>query len=222
MFTYYILIAGISIVSLAIIPMLQSTIDASFKFPQTTAAWMLWIGSRICITILNLLIFHCFICQADLNTQENESRKEAEGILGQIKKSKELIPQSKEQFLSGEYKHKIPTLILSTVVSLIAFGPAVLTFDLVTFLTYLFTVIVAIVFGIIEMLKVESYYKTELIRYAKWLKETEECLQSYYSQQLSSHSQNVVIDCKYLGNSSKKVTAVSSINKDRDHANKRK
>lgn len=196
-YTYYILIAGISIISLTVIPLLQSSINASFQFPRTAAAWILWIGSRLCVTILNLLIFHCFICQADLNTQENESRKQAEELLALVKQQKEGPPLSKREFLEGEYRHKVPTLTLSTICSLVAFGPAVLMFDVTTFLTYLFTVIMAVVFGVIEMFKVETYYTVEYLRYAKYVKETEECLNSYYSQLPSSSAWTG--ETKYLG-----------------------
>lgn len=170
---YYILIAIMSFIALAFLPMLGSSIDVGWEFPQSTAAWMLWAGTRLAVSLLNVLIFHCFVKQGDLNTRKNQNRIDAEKKLNCLK-NKEHAPISPTYFFHKEYGKKIPMLFFSTILSLIAFGPAILTFDLITFTTYLTTTIMAVVFGILEMRKVEDYYIEGLLKYANYVEETME------------------------------------------------
>lgn len=175
LYTYYILIGLVSFISVSFLPMLQSEINVDYKFPQTAAAWFLWAGTRLSVSTLNILIFHCFVKQGDMNTMENENRKKAEKILQIIKEEdEEYKPQSPKSFFTHEYGKKIPMLLLTTALSLFAFAPAVLAFDLVTFMTYLFTITIALVFGILEMFRVENYYEREFLIYAEYKKNVEE------------------------------------------------
>ena len=179
-YLYYILIGVMSFIAIAFLPMLQSTIDISWSCPQTTPAWILWVASKLSISLLNILIFHCFIKQGDVNTRNNETRIMAEKMLEEYEETKRHAPLSPTQFFKREYGRKIPTVFVTTFLAVFAFGPAVLTFDIIVFSIYLFTVIMAIIMGILEMKKVETYYIKELIRYATYYvenkkKETELC-----------------------------------------------
>ena len=104
-------------------------------------------------------------------TKNNPDRLKAEEILNKHDKQRTKIPLSPEKFFAREYGKKIPTVSLMSVVSLIAFGPMLLVFDFAVFLAYLFTVIMAIVFGILEMKKVESYFTFDLLKYAYYVEE---------------------------------------------------
>lgn len=176
---YYVLIAIMSFIALAFLPMLGSAIDVGWGFPQSTAAWMLWVGTRLAVSLLNVLIFHCFVKQGDLNTRKNQARLDAEKKLNCLK-DKEHAPMSPSHFFRKEYGKKIPMLFLSTVLSLIAFGPAILAFDIITFTTYLTTVVMAVVFGILEMKKVEDYYIEGLPEYADYVEKTVEQSKTVY------------------------------------------
>lgn len=166
-YAYYIIIGVISFISVAFLPMLNSEINVAYKLPQTRAAWFLWAGTRIAVSVLNVMIFHCFVKQGDLNTRNSESRQQAEEILKIDKKEKIRLAKSPKKFFSEEYIKKIPTILLTTALSLLSFAPAVMSFDMVTFTTYLFTCIIAVIFGIIEMFKIEDYYNKEYLLYAK-------------------------------------------------------
>lgn len=173
-YLYYILIGVISFLALAFLPMLGSTQDISWGLPQTSAAWAVWIMSRVAASVLNVLIYHCFIRQGELNTRQNEDRKKAEKILNKLDKNKEKKPIGPAKFLARQYIRKVPMIAASTFLSLLAFGPALLVFDFVVLIAYLFGVIISIIFGILEMKHVEEYYTVGLLEYAEWKVQNEE------------------------------------------------
>ena len=173
-YLYYILIGVISFLALAFLPMLGSTQDISWGLPQTSAAWAVWIMSRVAASVLNVLIYHCFIRQGELNTRQNEDRKKAEKMLNKLDKNKEKKPIGPAKFLARQYIRKVPMIAASTFLSLLAFGPALLVFDFVVLIAYLFGVIISIVFGILEMKHVEEYYTVGLLEYAEWRVKNEE------------------------------------------------
>ena len=210
-YAYYLLIGIISFVSLAFLPMLTSSFDVGYELPKTKAAWLLWAGSRAAVSILNILIFHCFVKQGNVNTKNDPNRLEAEKILSIVTEEEEYKPKSPKEFLFGEYSKKVPSILFSTALSLVAFGEAILKFDPVTFLSYLFTVIMAIVWGILEMFKVEEYYKVEMLKYAKnhALELEKEKVEKEYDE-IKKTQQNAnkcatidFNDIKYIGNSKK-------------------
>lgn len=173
-YLYYILIGVISFLALAFLPMLGSSQDISWGLPQTSAAWAVWIMSRVAASVLNVLIYHCFIRQGDLNTRQNEDRQKAEKMLNKLDKNKEKKPIGPAKFLARQYIRKVPMIAASTFLSLLAFGPALLVFDFVVLIAYLFSVIISIVFGILEMKHVEEYYTVGLLEYAEWRVKNEE------------------------------------------------
>lgn len=173
-YLYYILIGVISFLALAFLPMLGSTQDISWGLPQTSAAWAVWIMSRVAASVLNVLIYHCFIRQGELNTRKNEDRKKAEKMLNKLDKNKEKKPIGPAKFIARQYIRKVPMIAASTFLSLLAFGPALLVFDFVVLIAYLFSVIISIVFGILEMKHVEEYYTVGLLEYAEWKVQNEE------------------------------------------------
>lgn len=178
-YIYYVLIGILSFLALAFLPLIGgSSGQIGWGFPETTAGWAVWGASRLAVSLLNILIFHCFVRQGDLNTKNDETRLEAERIINHIDKRKTKKPLSPQQFFGREYGKKIPTVFLMSVLSLIAFGPMLLVFDLAVFLAYLFTVTIAIIFGILEMKKVEAYFTEDLIKYALYYQKVTQLAQS--------------------------------------------
>lgn len=210
-YAYYLLIGIISFVSLSFLPMLTSSFDVGYELPKTKAAWLLWAGSRAAVSILNILIFHCFVKQGNVNTKNDPNRLEAEKILSIITEEEEYKPKSPKKFFFGEYSKKAPMILFSTAISLVAFGDSILRFDPITFLSYLFTVIMAIVFGVLEMFKVEEYYKVEMLKYAKnhALEIEKEKVEKEYddikkTQQRANKCTTIDFnDIKYIGNAKK-------------------
>lgn len=183
---YYIIIAVISFISVVFLPMLGSTLGLGWKLPDTTAGWVVWGASRAIVATINVLLFHSFMEQAKLNIKDNEHYKEARDILVKVKK-KEHKPKSPAQWNAAQYGKKGTTIFLSSAMSVVAIGQAVLSYDWATALAYLFTLGMGIIFGIMQMKKAETYWTTEYYEYALMKKRMEE------EQQIAEQSEQTQI-----------------------------
>lgn len=164
---YYLIIGVISILSTAFLPMIGSEIGLSFNFPNTTAGWIAWSSSKIAIAVLNMTLFVCFMKQAKINVRNDKRYIEARTILDEVEKKRSLKPKSPKRWEGGQYLSKGVTMFTCSILSAIGFSQAILTFDLVTFLSYSFTLIMGIVFGFLQMNKTEDYYTGEYLAYAR-------------------------------------------------------
>lgn len=169
---YYILIAGLSLLVLVVFPFLGSDFTAEFNLPQTAHAWMVYILTKVSITGVNLLIFHNFVQQARLNVRDNERYKKACESYYTAKKEK--APRSPRRYFGSLYASRIPGVIASTVLGLIAFGDAILRLDYTALITYGITVVMAVVFGVLQMLKVMDYWIEEFPQYVETLTKKED------------------------------------------------
>ena len=172
---YYILIASLSLLVLIIFPFLGSDLNASFKLPQTADAWIVYIATKAAITGVNLLIFHNFVQQARLNVRENERYKRACELYYTAKKEK--APRSPRKYFGSLYASRIPGVIASTILGLIAFGDAILRLDYTALITYGITVVMTVAFGILQMIKVMDYWIEEFPQYVDMAVEAENSAQ---------------------------------------------
>ena len=162
---YYFIIGIVSLVALVFLPMVGTEVGLAWNIPDTTVGWIVWIAIRVIVSIINVLIFHSFICQGKLNCRENENYKKARDILVKEKK-KEVLPRSPRKFLRGEYGRKGTTIFITTAMATVALTQAILSYDWMSLLTYLFTIIMGLIFGVLEMKKIEDYWTDEYYRYA--------------------------------------------------------
>ena len=162
---YYIIIGIISFLSVAFLPMIGSTIGLDWKLPDTTAGWVVWAVSRVIVATINVLIFHSFMEQAKLNIKDDAHYIEAREILYKNKK-KEHEPQSPQKWQALQYGKKGTTIFISSAMSVVALGQAILTFDWVAMLAYIFTIAMGLIFGIMQMKKAEAYWTGEFYEYA--------------------------------------------------------
>ena len=162
---YYIIIGIISFLSVAFLPMVGSTMGLDWKLPDTTAGWVVWAVSRLIIATINVLIFHSFMEQAKLNVKDDAHYIEAREILYKNKK-KEHEPQSPQKWQALQYGKKGTTIFISSAMSVVALGQAILTFDWVAMLAYIFTIALGLIFGIMQMKKAEAYWTGEFYEYA--------------------------------------------------------
>lgn len=189
---YYIIIAVISFISVVFLPMLGTTLGLGWKLPDTTAGWVVWGASRAIVATINVLLFHSFMEQAKLNIKDNEHYKEARDILVKVKK-KEHKPKSPAQWNAAQYGKKGTTIFLSSAMSVVAIGQAVLSYEWATALAYLFTLGMGIIFGIMQMKKAETYWTTEYYEYALMRKRMEEEQQiAEQSEQTQKTEENAV------------------------------
>ena len=162
---YYVIIGIISFLSVAFLPMVGSTIGLGWKLPDTTAGWVVWVVSRLIIATINVLIFHSFMEQAKLNVKDDAHYIEAREILYKNKK-KEHEPQSPQKWQALQYGKKGTTIFISSAMSVVALGQAILTFDWFAMLAYIFTIAMGLIFGIMQMKKAEAYWTGEFYEYA--------------------------------------------------------
>lgn len=181
---YYIIIAIISFITVAFLPMVGSTVGLQWNLPDTTVGWIVWTVTRLVISIINVLLFYSFMEQAKLNVKDNERYIQANEILLKSKK-KEHEPKSPSKWQAEQYGKKATKIFLGSAMSVVAFGQAILSYDWVSMLSYLFTLAMGLIFGVMQMKKAEAYWTTEYYAYALKKQESElleekqeECLQS--------------------------------------------
>lgn len=152
--------------------MLGTSIGLGWNTPNTVTGWIVWITIKLIVAILNVLIFHCFLQQAKINIKDDENYKKAREILRK-QKDKESLPRSPKKFNAQQYGGKGVSIFIASALTTVALTQAFLTYDYVALLTYVFTILSGIVFGIITMKGAEEYWTNEYLSYAM-MKEREE------------------------------------------------
>ena len=200
----YIIIGIVSLIALVFLPMLGSTVGLGWNVPDTTVGWVVWVAVKLIVATLNVLIFHCFMQQAKINVKDNENYKRAREILVK-QKEKEILPKSPSKWNSQQYIKKGSTIFTTTALSTIALTQAILSFDYVSMLTYLFTVVMGLIFGILQMKTAEEYWTDEYLQYAL-MKEREAALRDKAGLQ-DNTSSKVIVPEKDEGESNLPTTA---------------
>ena len=163
---YYAIIGVISLIALFFLPMIGSEAGLEWNIPTTTVGWIVYIVSKLLVATINILIFHCFVQQGKVNIRNHPKYIEANEILVNVK-LKEDCPRSPAEYNHTIYGKKSVAIFVTTLLSAIGLTQAVLTFDWISMLTYFFTILMGLVFGIIQMNDTEQYWTEEYWRYAK-------------------------------------------------------
>lgn len=163
---YYTIIGVISLIALFFLPMIGSSAGLAWNLPNTVVGWCVYVLSKLIVAVINILIFHCFIQQAKVNIKDNERFLEAQSILVKAEIEKD-IPRGPKEYLHGLYSKKSVSIFITTVLSAVGLTQAVLTFDWMSMLTYFFTILMGLIFGVIQMNETEQYWTEEYWRYAK-------------------------------------------------------
>ena len=200
----YVIIGIVSLIALVFLPMLGSTVGLNWNIPNTLVGWIVWVSVKLIVATLNVLIFHCFMQQAKVNVKDNENYKRARGILVN-QKEKEVLPKSPIKWNSQQYIKKGTTIFITTGLSTIALTQAILSFDYISMLTYLFTIVMGLIFGILQMKTAEEYWTDEYLQYAL-MKERETALRAKAGLQ-DNTSSKVIIPEKDKGESNLPATA---------------
>ena len=165
-YLYYWIVAVISLVALFFLPFVGSAAGLELALPNTTAGWIVYVGTKLIVAAINVLMYHCFFQQSRVNVKEDKRYQEALTILDQLK-VKEQVFRSPEEFVRSSYLKKGTTVFITTLLGAFSLGQALLVFDLIMFLTYLFTIIMGLIFGVLSMKSAEIYWTDELWHYAK-------------------------------------------------------
>ena len=173
LYTYYIIIGVVSLIALVFLPMVGSTVGLGFNVPDTTVGWIVWVAVKLIMATLNVMIFYCFMEQAKVNVQDNEKFVEANKILEKTKDKRAKDPRSPGKWTSQQYGKKGTTIFITTMLATIALTQAILSFDYITMLTYLFTIVMGLIFGVIQMKSAELYWTDEYYKYALMVEKEE-------------------------------------------------
>lgn len=196
----YIIIAILSIMSVFFLPMLGSELGIGFVIPDTPAGWIVWILTKLCIVVVNILIFDQFVKQSKVNVRDNELFKKAEEILNNTEdEEEEILAPSK--YISKLYLKKGVSLTITTILSIFGLTNAILTFDWVSMLTYIFTIVMALVFGWITMNEAEEIWTDKYYKYA---------LKKQKEKELSKEIENVRNQEKQSNNRVEKSSRTST------------
>ena len=155
----YIIIGILSFLSVFFLPLLGTEVGLGFKVPNTWAGWLVWAITKLCVVTINILLLDQFIKQAKVNIKDNQRFKEADDYytLNSNDGEEEYLPAPKE-YISKLYKNKGITTTVTSALSVFGLTSAILTFDWVSMLTYLFTIVFGIIFGWMTMNNVEEYW----------------------------------------------------------------
>lgn len=162
----YAIITILALFILFFFPFAGSVLGMGFVFPNTAAGWIVFVVNKLIIGFVNIMILYCFCEQAKINVRNDERYIEAKKILFGQTNVKELLPKSPKQHSREVYGKKGITIFITSILGAISLSQAVLTFDVITMLTYLFTLIIGIICGIIQMGEDEIYWTEDVYKYA--------------------------------------------------------
>lgn len=194
----YIIIGVLSLISVFFLPMLGTEVGIGFKVPNTTAGWVVWTLTKLCIVAINIMLLDQFIKQAKVNVRNNENFKEANEYYYAKTEEDEYLPSPKE-YISSLYKKKGITNTITSALSVFGLTSAILSFDWVSMLTYLFTIVFGLVFGWITMNNVEDYWTDTYYRRYKRDKAQEQAkkdLELAEAERAKQENDSACIDCR--------------------------
>lgn len=162
---YYIIIGILSLITVLFLPFIGSSVGLEWVLPTTAAGWVVFIVTKLIISVMNVLIFHCFMLQAKINIKDDNNYQKANEMLGALKK-KEVAPRSPGRWNTQQYLTKGTSLFFSSALATVALTQAIFTFDWVSALSYLFSIVMSVIFGLLQMQSAEEYWTTEYYQYA--------------------------------------------------------
>lgn len=168
---YYIIIGIVSFVTIFFLPFIGSEVGLAFQLPNTAAGWLVFVVAKLLVAVLNMLLFFCFMEQAKVNVKDNPKFIEANEILKRYGKKENYIPLGPEEWTKHEYKRKGLTITIGSIVSAIGLSQAVLTFDWISMLAYIFIILLGCIFGYLQMNVAEDYWTGQYYDYAKMVEE---------------------------------------------------
>lgn len=162
----YAIIGILTLFCLFFLPFTGSVVGLGFTFPNTAAGWVVFAVNKLIIGFVNIMILYCFCEQGKFNIRNDERYQKAKEILLGQMNIKELMPKSPAQHTRDIYGKKGITIFITSILGTISLTQAVLAFDVITMLTYLFTIIMGIIFGVIQMGYEEIYWTEDYYKYA--------------------------------------------------------
>jgi hypothetical protein len=163
----YIIIALLSVAAVFFLPMLGSSLGLALNIPNTVAGWIVYLITKFCIVVINIMIFDQFMKRAKVNAAQDPLFQKAEAIfLSMLPQTIEDTPLPAEVYIQKLYKNKVISTAIFTILGVFGFTNAILTFDWVSMLSYVFTITMGLVFGWAAMIDAEQIWKEKHYKYA--------------------------------------------------------
>lgn len=174
---YFIIIGLISMLTVFIPPLFMGCLssDIGLAFPKTLEAWILYGILNGSTAVANISLLVLFKLQAKKNARNNENYKKANEILNRLAGIKEVfIPRSPAKMDAGDYTKKIVAIIISTLTASITLTSLILSFDWMTLLSCLVSIIITLCISWITMINNEIYWTEEYLLYAELMQKKQE------------------------------------------------
>ena len=163
-YIWYYIVFAVSLI-LLFLPFLGSA-SLGLALPATVAGWIVFVTTKLTVAAVNVVIFHAFFKQAQVNVRDDPKYIEASQILERYHVREEVL-LSPEEHISKAYRKKGVLTFITSVMGAFALGQAVLTFNVALFVSYLITLLFGIISGIINMKSEEVWWCDPYWRFAK-------------------------------------------------------
>ena len=163
---WYGVIAILSVAVLVFFPLIGSDLPLSVSLPDTAIGWIVYIFTKLAVAAINICIFHGFMEQGLQNVSTYWKKCMADEILHRIRQLQDRIPMSPEEWLRKEYTTKGISITITSVLSCIVLSQVILSFDLTVFISYLLTLLIGLVAGVLQLYKAETYWSLDYYDYA--------------------------------------------------------
>ena len=194
---YFIIIGLISMLTVALPPLFMGCLssDIGLAFPKNAAGWILWSVLNVSTAVANICILVLFKLQAKKNSRNDENFKKANEILNKLAGQKEVfIPRSPTRMNATDYSRKIVCITISTLTSSVVLTSLILSFDWMTLLSCLVSIIITLCISWVTMINNEIYWTEEYILYAELKeKEMQKKVQEQEAQKEQEDIQNVEV-----------------------------
>ena len=191
---YYCLIFLLSLVVMTVAPMFSPAVNSELgiaaAFPHSPIGWAIYVCTKLFVGIVSLLLFHCFVKQARINIKDN-ARYIAACRIYEMYHPREYNPRGPKQYFGQLYRKKGIMIFATSILSAVVLTNAILAFDLTAFVTYCMTILMGIIFGILKMKEVESYWTGEFYDAAMVLQRKYQEQESMENKANSSINDNV-------------------------------
>lgn len=173
-YAYYIMIAIIALLATFVPPLIIGGIKGDFGlvFPETVSGWIVWAILQTASITANISILVFFKLQAKKNSLKHPNYIKACEILDRIAKRKRVyIPRSPGKMNTQDYTKKVIFITLFTLASFIAVSSIIITFDILSLISTLLSMMATLVLSWSCMLNNEEYWTREYLMYAEYVEE---------------------------------------------------
>lgn len=165
---YYIIVFIVSFIALVFLPFCGSKIGLELDLPKTKSDWIVFILTKVIISVVNMLIYLCFMKQGKDNVRNDKRYIDAMKIMNKTIKERKKKCINPYKWMKFEYIKKGTLLFITTLLTTLAFSQALISYDYMALISYIFVIAMSCIFGIIQMKKVEEVWTDGFLEYANY------------------------------------------------------